>query len=551
MKYAALACLLAALLPGRAFAQDAPKPPSGRIVGRVVAMDTGKPVAGAIVRMVTQAGRQVYAKSDPQGRFEFKELSEGRYTLDARAERYLAIFFGGQPNSGSSAGARAIAIRDGEQFDKADFSMPRGGAIEGRVQDEFGDPAPGLLIQLSQVAYAGGRRRLVPMGGGGPPKRSDDRGHFRLHGLAPGVYYLSALSGAFADQAETGGFAPTYYPGTANISGAKPVRLELGQELTVSFPLVPARMARISGRVLNAAGAPTRASIMLTTADSAGLGEFFNTRGESQPDGSFVFRNVPPGNFTLQAFGAQVVAGAGNLGASEFGWLPLVVDGADQSGLVMRVAQGPSMKGRVTTDDTSGAPFNPRDVNVTAGPIQFDSAPIGGGPPPFTINEDGTFEVKNLSGTRLVRVAVRTPGWMLKRITRQGREITDEPIDFTKGDVEDVEVVLTNRVTSVSGTVTDDQAKPATDYVVIIFSADRSKWTDRSRFIALGRPTQSGTFRVANLPPDDYFAIALAGVQGSQWQDPEFLKTLEEGATRMLLGDGESKKVTLRLVVPR
>jgi hypothetical protein len=446
---------------------------------------------------------------------------------------------------------RGVALRDGDLFDKADFSLPRGGAIEVRLLDEFGEPAPGLQVQLSQVQYAGGRRRLMPTGNAGTPARTDDRGFIRLHGLPPGSYYVSALSGAFAEQAETGGFAPTYYPGSADLSAATPVRLGVGQALTISFPLTPARMARISGRVVDASGAPARGSVFLSSADSTGLSEFFNTRGESEPDGTFVFRNVPPGKFTLQAYGAQVVAGAGNLGASQFGWLPLVVDGEDQAGLTVRVAAGPSLKGRVETDDVQGTPFNPRDVQVTALPVQFDSAPVGGGPPPFSMQEDGSFEVKNLSGRRLIRVSVRNPGWMLKRITRAGRDITDEPVDFTKADVDGVEVILSNRVTSITGRVTDEKANPVTDYAVLVFAGDRSKWTDRSRFIALGRPTQDGTFRIAGLPPEDYFAIALPAVQGSQWQDPEFLKTLEDVATRFLLGEGEAKTLTLKLVPPR
>jgi hypothetical protein len=185
---------------------------------------------------------------------------------------------------------------------------------------------------------------------------------------------------------------------------------------------------------------------------------------------------------------------------------------------------------------------------VTALPVQFDSAPVGGGPPPFTMQDDGTFEVKNLSGQRVIRVSVRNPAWMLKRITRAGREITDEVVDFTKGNVDGVEVFLTNRVTSIAGRVTDDKANPVSDYSVLVFAADRGKWTDRSRFIALGRPSQDGTFKISGLPPEDYFAIALSAVPGTQWQDPEFLRTLEESATRFVLGDGEAKTVTLRLL---
>ena len=537
------------LIASPAAAQEAQKPPSGRIAGRVIATDTGKPLRHALVWMVSQQGRQSATRTDGQGRYEFTGLAAGTYRLDARADRYLRMHLGGQPYSGLSAAIpRGVTLRDGEQFDKADFSLPRGGAIEVRLLDEFGDPAPGLQVQLSQVQFAGGRRRLMPMGGAGVSTRTDDRGFVRVHGLAPGTYYVSALSGAFAEQAETGGFAPTYHPGTPDVSAATPVRLDLGQELTLSFQLTPARMARIAGRVVDAAGAPTRASVTLNSADSAGLAEFFVTRGESDPDGTFVFRNVPPGKFTLQAYGAQVVAGAGNLGASQFGWLPLVVDGADQQGLSIRVAAGPSLKGRVSSDDVSGAALNPRDVMVTALPVQFDSAPVGGGPPPFAMQDDGTFEVKNLSGHRLIRVTVRNPGWMLKRVTRMSREITDEVVDFTKGDVDGVEVFLTARVTSVSGLVTDEKANPVSEYAVLVFAADRAKWTDRSRFIALGRPAQDGSFRIAGLPPEDYFAIALPAVQGTQWQDPDFLKSLEESATRFLLGDGEAKTLTLRLL---
>lgn len=537
------------LIASTGAAQEAQKTPSARITGRVIAADTGKPIRHALVWMVSQQGRQSATRTDAQGRYEFSALAAGTYRLDARADRYLRMYLGGQAYSGLSAVVpRGVTLRDGEQFDKADFSLPRGGAIEVRLLDEFGDPAPGLQVQLSQVQYAGGRRRLMPQGGPGTATRTDDRGFVRVHGLAPGTYYVSALSGAFAEQAETGGFAPTYYPGTSDLAAATPVRLEIGQELPLSFQLTPARMARLAGRVVDAAGAPTHASVMLSSADSAGLSEFFVTRGESEPDGSFVFRNVPPGKFTLQAYGAQVVAGAGNLGASQFGWLPLIVDGTDQPDLTVRVAAGPSLKGRVASDDSTGAPLNPRDVSITALPVQFDSAPVGGGPPPFAMQDDGTFEVKNLSGHRLIRVSVRNPAWMLKRITRMGREVTDEVLDFTKGDVDGVEVFLTDRVTAVSGRVTDDKGNPVSDYAVLIFAADRSKWTDRSRFIALGRPTQDGSFRVAGLPSDDYLAIALSAVQGSQWQDPDYLKSLEEAATRLLLGDGESKTLTLRLV---
>ena len=49
------------------------------------------------------------------------------------------------------------------------------------------------------------------------------------------------------------------------------------------------------------------------------------------------------------------------------------------------------------------------------------------------------------------------------------------------------------------------------------------------------------------LPPEEYFAIALPGRSGTQWQDPDYLKQLQDRATRFFLGEGEQKTLTLRM----
>ena len=160
----ALTLLVFAGLPASAQEPPAAKP-TARISGRVVDAANGRPIAGAMVRLVTQQGRQLSAGSDAGGRFEFAGLAAGRYRLTVSAERYLAMQFGGTPSTGLSGVApRFIVLDAGEHFDKADVALPRPGAIEGRVYDEFGDPAPNITVRLSQLMYAAGRRRLMPVG---------------------------------------------------------------------------------------------------------------------------------------------------------------------------------------------------------------------------------------------------------------------------------------------------------------------------------------------------------------------------------------------------
>ena len=68
---------------------------------------------------------------------------------------------------------------------------------------------------------------------------------------------------------EPDGFAPTYYPGTPNLSEATRVTLKAGQEMTgANFALIVARMARVRGRALNSRGEPASGRmVMLMPAD--------------------------------------------------------------------------------------------------------------------------------------------------------------------------------------------------------------------------------------------------------------------------------------------
>src|SRR5262249_12509878 len=153
-------------------------------------------------------------RADARGRFEYTSLPAQRYTLQVQAQRYVTLEYG-QKRPGESG--IQIDLRDGGDF-RADMTLMRGSAIEGTVYDEFGDPAPGLSMWLGQRRYVMGRHRLAGGLGGGSlmAAPSDDRGRYRIAGVTPGDYYVWALSGVYTDANEVGGFAPTYYPGTAD-----------------------------------------------------------------------------------------------------------------------------------------------------------------------------------------------------------------------------------------------------------------------------------------------------------------------------------------------
>jgi len=112
--------------------------------------------------------------------------------------------------------------------------------------------------------------------------------------------------------------------------------------------------------------------------------------------------------------------------------------------------------------------------------------------------------------------------------------------------VPNVQVVVTNRVSEVSGQVTDDQGRPTSDYSVIVFSADVEQRKYGSRYIDVARPDQAGHFSVEGLPPGDYVAIAVRYFEQGAQYDPQFLESLQSRGLRFHLDDSEHHVVALK-----
>jgi hypothetical protein len=227
--------------------------------GRIVAADTGKPLRRAPVTMTAPelAGEPRNTSTDADGRYEFTDMPGGRFTLRVRRGGYLPLAYGQRrPHEA----AKPLQLLDKQVIEHVDMALPRMGIISGRVLDEAGDPIEGVNVHAVRVMFRDGRRRLVPVGA--PQNRTDDDGEFRLTGLAPGTYYVVAETRETWTVARDGakqvmGFAPSYFPGTAQPSEARRIAMQVGQHVNnIDFALIPGRAARISGTAFDSHGKP-------------------------------------------------------------------------------------------------------------------------------------------------------------------------------------------------------------------------------------------------------------------------------------------------------
>jgi hypothetical protein len=345
---------------------------TAKILGRVVSAETGNPLRRAQIQLTaTDIRGSKVAATDNDGRYEFADLGAARYRLQVSKAGFVPLEYG---QARPFESGKPLDVTDGQTLNNIDFSLPRGSVISGRVTDEFGDPIADASVQAMRYQFVNGQRQLAAVG---RPGTSDDIGQFRIFGLMPGDYIVRAtlrnsgvVAAALSGVEDPSGYPTTYYPGTTDIGQAQPVTVALGQEMnSVFFSLVPARLARISGTVIDSQGhLLTGAVVLVRPATGGGAGGSLNVGGGNQvrSDGTFTINNVPPGDYTLDV--QQRPRNLQSLGTTqlEFASIPISVSGGDISGLTVVTTTGVSVSGRVVLEGLKTQGVSLRGIQVGA-----------------------------------------------------------------------------------------------------------------------------------------------------------------------------------------
>ena len=374
--------------------------------------------------------------------------------------------------------------------------------------------------------------------------RTDDLGAYRVFGLPPGAYHVSASSAETwrNEKNETLGFATTYYA-SANAGPPITITLDVAQQrLDLDVALTASRTARVTGRVIRPTGEPMAGESVQLSQTIPGTGLTFVSgspiSARTAADGAFELNDVPPGAYSIRA-------GARN----ETAFATVLVSG-NVDNLLLVPTSGSRVTGTIVTDEGTAPPFTASGVRLN---LVTDSDQVKPTVRLPAVNNDWTFALSNVGGPFMFRVQGLPPDWMLDAVRIDDRDITDVPFDVPTGgkDISGLQIVITEKVGKIGGTVvTADRGAPAADATVVVFSENEDRWNFGSRFVRSARPANDGTYAVAGLPAGAYLVVARQTIADGEWESPEFLATAKPDATRIELAAGESVKADVRVKTP-
>jgi hypothetical protein len=480
------------------------------------------------------ANAQFKAITDRSGRFTFRDVPEGQYTVRVERDGYY-----GRGSTVPQTGTAPVTVSS-RQPANVTVPMVRGATLSGRLRDIDGLPLANATVQAFAVAYSNG----LPALRAAASNKTNDRGEYSIFWLPPGEYLIAMVRdstqivGGYLLQQVVG----TFYPGTASVTEAVPVTVRPGQNLDgIDFTHRISKPVRISGRVVttlpppaapvNAQGAAVnpanqarQAVLMLLlrdpqAPDDIGARTVGNARIEvAKGFGDFEFEITQPGSYDLYAR-IPTPNGAGPTPVA-FGRVAFDARDDNVKDVVVKVDPVTPLNGVVTVNgsapgqnnlkismqvDDSGAKLPAYGINIRSRTVAVDPA--------------GSYTLPGIFvGHWQVYIEGLTPEMYVADVRQGASSVFDTGVTITGETPSPLQVVIRTDSGTVDGTVVDAARRPVPGASVVLAPPDARR---QNRLLyKTATADANGHFTIRGVAPGTYKIFSWPGGDTGLFSSP-------------------------------
>jgi protocatechuate 3,4-dioxygenase beta subunit len=490
---------------------------TGSISGRVTV--GGKPAFGITVAAF---GGDFYPRrstskttTDSDGRYRLFGLAPATYQVTALAPNLAA----GETNNNPYGVGKMVLLSASEAAEDVDFKLVRGAVITGRITDEEGKPVVEERVNLELVSPAGGPMQQMSSASylNSPMYITDDRGIYRIYGLAAGRYKVSVGTGngGFPGVIGRGRFAQAFYGDTNDKTKAAILDLSEGSEASNIDIKVGHRGSTfsIAGRVLDSDNGAPVAGVRLTygriSPGDPGANAFIgglptNARGE------FRFDGLETGHYTAYV--------SSRFDGGDFYSDPIVFDLVDRdvTNLEVKALHGLTLSGVVIAETESGqkAMRQQSGLRLTASVKTTTNQPSGNGGS-AEIGADGSFNINGVPPGRAVLYLYSMTNTNSRRFSMT--RVESDGVDLTMGfdlqagrSMSNLRVFVSYGTGTIRGAVRFENGTAPPDARIFVGIMQDGKSVNRGTMV-----DTRGHFLITDLPPGNYEVILNVGFSSS------------------------------------